>query len=642
MALTFADTHNIIAFLTKSDASKGFDQIVNFLNAHVIQYALLVNPTIYVSCIKQFWAFVSIKRSNDVMRLQALIDRKKVILTEDMIRQALCLDDVAGVDCLPNEEIFTELARMRYEKPSIKLTFYKAFFLAQWNLVRNMDSLSKFYIYPRFLQLKISAQVGDLSSYTTKYISLALTQKVFANMRRVGKGFSWVDTPLFKGMLVPQQAVDDVADVVVDDVATDVIAEDAVEPTPPSLTPAITPPPQELPSTSQVAPTPPLSPIAQPTSPPQQQPSQPTTISMDLLNTLVLYNYTLPSPWSSSLRHLSSSYSSSSSITSNSVPSTRESKVVKNDNVIALGMFKINPSKTSMVDNVMPNKPVNASVRTKLITNSQPHVIAQENMNSNSNGISFTGVESAAKTRRPWPKSNRKNDRVPSVSKSSCIKNKYVEVKEHHRNLLLPNSKKHMPSECNNVKLAIRNDKSEVVCAMAIAITCYTQNHSIIHCQFKKTPYELINSKKPDISFRYVFGALCYPKNDCEDIGKLGMKGDIGLFIDYSTTSCGYRVYNRRTKKIIETMNVTFDGLDLTYASSTITSQKPTERELDLLFEAMYNDYIGGQLSAAPRTYPAAPTNEVLQTSMASTTTANTAPTPTNSSSQTTDIPNTS
>ncbi|GJU67235.1 retrovirus-related pol polyprotein from transposon TNT 1-94 [Tanacetum coccineum] len=73
-------------------------------------------------------------------------------------------------------------------------------------------------------------------------------------------------------------------------------------------------------------------------------------------------------------------------VTSNSAPSTRESKVVKNDNVIALRMFRINPSNNFRVDNVMPNKSIKASVRTKSITTSQPHVISQENVNSNSNG----------------------------------------------------------------------------------------------------------------------------------------------------------------------------------------------------------------------------------------------------------------
>nr|GFC01073.1 retrovirus-related Pol polyprotein from transposon TNT 1-94 [Tanacetum cinerariifolium] len=97
--------------------------------------------------------------------------------------------------------------------------------------------------------------------------------------------------------------------------------------------------------------------------------------------------------------------------------------------------------------------------------------------------------------------------------------------------------------------------------AEAIATVCFTQNRSIIHRRFNKTPYELINGRKPDISFLYVFGALCYPKNDREDIGKLGAKGDIGFIIGYSADSCAYRIYNRRTKKIMETMNVSFDEL---------------------------------------------------------------------------------
>nr|GFB71644.1 integrase, catalytic region, zinc finger, CCHC-type, peptidase aspartic, catalytic [Tanacetum cinerariifolium] len=97
--------------------------------------------------------------------------------------------------------------------------------------------------------------------------------------------------------------------------------------------------------------------------------------------------------------------------------------------------------------------------------------------------------------------------------------------------------------------------------AEAISTACFTQNRSIIHCRFNKTPYELINGRKPDISFLHVFGALCYPKNDREDIGKLGAKGDIGFYIGYSADSCAYRVFNRRTKKIMETMNVSFDEL---------------------------------------------------------------------------------
>nr|GEY46844.1 hypothetical protein [Tanacetum cinerariifolium] len=198
MALTFADTHNMIAFLTKSNASEGFEQIIDFLN------------------------------TNDVVRLQALIDKRKVIITEDTVRQALRLDDAKSIDCLPNEEIFAELAMMGYEKPSTKLTFYKAFFSAQWNLVRNANSSSKFYMYLKFQQIMINAQVG---------------------------------------MLVPQQVQVDI-DVAIED-------EDAVEPTLP--TPATTSPPQEelIPLTLQQQ-------HSQPS-----QPSQTTAIFMDLLNTLL-------------------------------------------------------------------------------------------------------------------------------------------------------------------------------------------------------------------------------------------------------------------------------------------------------------------------------------------------------------------
>nr|GEV20720.1 retrovirus-related Pol polyprotein from transposon TNT 1-94 [Tanacetum cinerariifolium] len=180
--------------------------------------------------------------------------------------------------------------------------------------------------------------------------------------------------------------------------------------------------------------------------------------------------------------------------------------------------------------------------------------------------------------------------------------------------------------------------------AEAIATVCYTQNCSIIHRHFNKTPYELIQGRKPDISYLHVFEALCYPKNDREDIGKLGAKGDIGFFIGYSANSMAYRVYNRRTKKIMETMNVTFDvlsamafkqnssrpglqsmtsgqisyELELTYAPSIITPQRPSERDLDILFELLHNEYLGGRPAEASKTIPVAHVLQNLQAPTAS------------------------
>nr|GEV29084.1 retrovirus-related Pol polyprotein from transposon TNT 1-94 [Tanacetum cinerariifolium] len=625
-------------------------------------------------------------------------------------------------------------------------------------------------------------------------------------------------------------------------------------------------------------------------------------------------------------------------VTLNSIPTPQESKVVKNDKVIAPGMFRINPFKTSREEKHVPNN-VRASAKTKPITVSQPPVITKKDVNSDSNSLSFIGIDNT-KTRRPQPRINTKNDKVPSASKSNRSKNKGSEVEEHHRNLLLSKNTKHMSSACNNIKLNSQNVISKVVCTMckqclisvnhdvclrnyvngktsrgkkqtanvsikekqkkrkpkvkkpkkvgfierlatpkprtprfllrwsptgklfdykgkivdssesesqsdcsngdnactsntlepkfkrfpnstsllrrqfcdsdlevafrrnacfvknlegvdllkgvrstnlytinlhemasaspvrlmarasstkswlwhqrlshlnfdtindlaindfvsgllkfkyhkehlcpsceqgkskkafhppkpvpnsrqrlhllhmdlcgpmriasinekryllvivddysrytwvhflkskdeapeviktflkritvllqspviiirtdngtkfknqaartmlifsraslflwaeAIATACFTQNRSIIHRRFNKMPYELINGRKPDISFLHIFGALCYPKNDREDIGKLGAK-----------------------------------ELDLTYTPSTITTQQPTESELDLLFEAMYDDYIVGQPSATARTVTASQEPQVRQTSTASTSIADTAPTPTNSSS---------
>nr|GEV13851.1 hypothetical protein [Tanacetum cinerariifolium] len=260
MTLTFAETYNMVAYLTKSDANEEFNQIIDFLNGSSIKYALTVNPNIYVSCIKQVWTTVAVKKVNDVTRLQTLVDKKNMVVTESTIRDVLCLDDAEGVDCLPNQEIFAELARMGYEKPSTKLIEHHGMSLArQWHL------LSSTYL-------------------------------------QVGKGFSRVETPLFEEIIVEQQVAegnDDVHDGVP---AAGIVTEGVVsatndevptadeQPSIPSPIPP-TPPPQpsqDIPSTSQVQPTPPQSPHAQqPTPQSQPQPSQDVGLPMVLLQNLL-------------------------------------------------------------------------------------------------------------------------------------------------------------------------------------------------------------------------------------------------------------------------------------------------------------------------------------------------------------------
>ncbi|GKC94968.1 hypothetical protein Tco_1160410 [Tanacetum coccineum] len=146
--LKFADTHNMVAFLAKPAESEGFEQIAKIVNGEV--------------------------------QLQALVDGKKIIITESIVRRYLQLEDAEGVDCLPNATIFEQLTLMGYEKLSQKLTFYK--------------------------------YAEELGECIWKFFDLS---KIFGNMRRVGKCFSGRETPLFQTMVVQAQAKmgeDNVAD----------------------------------------------------------------------------------------------------------------------------------------------------------------------------------------------------------------------------------------------------------------------------------------------------------------------------------------------------------------------------------------------------------------------------------------------
>nr|GEV88138.1 reverse transcriptase domain-containing protein [Tanacetum cinerariifolium] len=106
--------------------------------------------------------------------------------------------------------------------------------------------------------------------------------------------------------------------------------------------------------------------------------------------------------------------------------------------------------------------------------------------------------------------------------------------------------------------------------AEAIAIACFTQNRSIIHKRFDKTPYELMNKRKPNIKFFHVFGCRCYLLNDYDDVGKLEAKEDIGVFVGYSKESAAFRIYNNQT---------------LSQVSET------SKKDLEDLFHNFYDEY---------------------------------------------------
>nr|GEV35486.1 hypothetical protein [Tanacetum cinerariifolium] len=162
--------------------------------------------------------------------------------------------------------------------------------------------------------------------------------------------------------------------------------------------------------------------------------------------------------------------------------------------------------------------------------------------------------------------------------------------------------------------------------AEAVATACYTQNRSIIRLRHEKTPYELLHNKLPDLSFLLVFGALCYPTNDSENLGKLQPKANIGIFIGYAPIKKAFRIYNRRTRRIIETIHVDFDELTamaseqsslglalnemtpatiisgLVQKSSSLTPYVlPSRNDWDLLFQSMFDELLNPPPSVDPQ-----------------------------------------
>ncbi|GJY29217.1 retrovirus-related pol polyprotein from transposon TNT 1-94 [Tanacetum coccineum] len=148
-----------------------------------------------------------------------------------------------------------------------------------------------------------------------------------------------------------------------------------------------------------------------------------------------------------------------------------------------------------------------------------------------------------------------------------------------------------------------------------VLIACYTQNRSLIRLHYKKTPYELMREKKPDLSFLYVFGSLCYPTNDSEDLGKLKPKANI-VFFCYALAKKAFIIYNIRTRKNMETIHVTFDELTTMAFKQFILGPSPqlmtpgtlssglvpnppslttyvplTKNDWDILFQPMFDEF---------------------------------------------------
>nr|GEU33008.1 hypothetical protein [Tanacetum cinerariifolium] len=179
--IKFAEIYNLVVFLEKLVESEGFEQIVDFLNANPIKYALTVNPTIYTSCIQQFWDYAKVKIINEDVQIRSLVDEKKLIVNEASIRRDLKLEDAEGTACLPNDTIFEELARMgtmafaiNCLANNLKFNFSKYIFD---NMVKNLEARVKFFMFLRFVQVFVNHQLGDMSHHKKIFVTPSLTKK---------------------------------------------------------------------------------------------------------------------------------------------------------------------------------------------------------------------------------------------------------------------------------------------------------------------------------------------------------------------------------------------------------------------------------------------------------------------------------
>nr|GEZ09130.1 retrovirus-related Pol polyprotein from transposon TNT 1-94 [Tanacetum cinerariifolium] len=169
--------------------------------------------------------------------------------------------------------------------------------------------------------------------------------------------------------------------------------------------------------------------------------------------------------------------------------------------------------------------------------------------------------------------------------------------------------------------------------AEAIATACFTQNRSLVIPRHEKTPYHIINDQKPLVKFFYIFGSICYIVRDGENLDKMKEKGDECIFMGYSPQSGSYRVFNKRTRVIMESIHVNFDELphmasdqissdpapecqsmalnhdslspanqhqaNVPQANMTVT----TSNELDLLFSLMFDELLNGSSKVVSKSF---------------------------------------
>ncbi|GKB65249.1 hypothetical protein Tco_0921435 [Tanacetum coccineum] len=248
--LAFYDYHNMVAILEKTKLNTDFYQIVDFLEASHLRYALMVRPTVYVSHIQQFGSTARVETVDGEANIVAKVDGRQRTVTESSIRRHLKLLDDECISTLPDNELFENLSLMGYNiSQNQRFSFQKGQFSHQWKflihtimqclspkstgfnvfsskiataivclatnrvynfskmifdgMVRNVKSKGKFLMYPRFIEKFLKMGQFGVIKHSEVYNVPFHTQKVFTTPRINSPSFSSRTVQLFDSMLVP-------------------------------------------------------------------------------------------------------------------------------------------------------------------------------------------------------------------------------------------------------------------------------------------------------------------------------------------------------------------------------------------------------------------------------------------------------
>ncbi|GJX73812.1 putative ribonuclease H-like domain-containing protein [Tanacetum coccineum] len=461
---------------------------VNILGINAAQLKLnaaklKLNAVVRLNLLLPFWTSAKVKTVNGERQIQALVDKKKVIISETSIRSDLKLDDAEGTYCLPTATIFAELERMGAKTTS-------------WNEFSSTMT-SAIILLPRFVQVFLDKQVEGMSKHKGVYVTPSHTKKVFANMKRPCKGFSGRVTPLFSTMMVSS-------------------TED-MEPTTKKTTP------EEHVSTPSYDPP--------PSGEDRMQLAELMNFCTNLQEKGIEFEKVVEEPIVSVATTTKSIPVSVVEVvtTANAIhlldQGLRELyfMIRKTMNKLLRGnLVRVLPSKLFENDHTcvacQKGKQPKAFCKTKLVSYC---LVVTDDYSRCDNGTEF------------------KNNEMNQFHGMKGIKREFSVARTPQQNGVAERKNRTLIEAART--MIADSLLPTTFWAEAVNTACYVQNRVLVTKPHNKTPYELLLGRLPSISFMRPFGCSVTILNTLDPLDKFDVKADKGFFVGYSINSKAFR-----------------------------------------------------------------------------------------------------